>query len=65
MSNKKLSARLCGWFDEEMFKTIRILRNAGFKVSATPVSGPVELSYGSETYTGLKTIKEFVSNYQK
>lgn len=63
MKDEKLVARICGCYDEEMFKAIQVLRNNGFRVSATPVSGsPVELSYGSETYVGLEEITKFVNS---
>lgn len=66
MEDEELVARLCGdyqLYDGEMFKAIQVLRNNGFRVSATPVSGsPVELFYGSETYIGLEKITKFVNS---
>jgi len=60
----KLTARIIGCYDEEMFKAIQLLRESGYRVSSTPVSGiSVELNYGSKTYSGLAEIEKFVKKY--
>jgi len=62
--SKKLIARVCGCYDEAMFKSLKLLRESGFKVSSSPVSGAVAILYhGREEYVGFDSIKEFVENY--
>lgn len=64
--NKK--ARLCvDYEDENSFKAINIIRDAGFVVTATPVSGLAgpELTLGSTTYSGITEIQQLVQDLCK
>ncbi|KYK24616.1 hypothetical protein AYK26_03510 [Euryarchaeota archaeon SM23-78] len=66
---QKEEARLCGNYEynQDLFKAIDVLREAGFRVSAAPVLGMIEpeLNYGSFTYYGLEEIREFVEHYKE
>lgn len=58
-------ARLCVDYSEEnSFEAIEILRNAGFRVTVTPVSGFIEpeLTLGSTSYHGIAEIKELINS---
>ncbi|MCK4429117.1 MAG: hypothetical protein KAU95_01980 [Candidatus Aenigmarchaeota archaeon] len=61
-----MRARFCGEFNKEGVEAKNLIRNAGFRVSFTPVSGiELEMNYGSQTYCGLQEIKEFAEYYKK
>ena len=54
-------ARLCGDYSEEnTFEAINVLREAGFKVTATPVNGlsEPELTLGATSYNGIAEIRK-------
>jgi len=60
---KNEKARLCVDYSEKnSLEAITILRNAGFRVTATPVSGIIEpeLTLGSTSYHGIDEIRELV-----
>jgi len=55
------NARLCvDYSDDDSFEAIDVLREAGFRVSAAPVSGLAEpeLVLGSIVYRGIDQIKQ-------
>lgn len=68
MYHKNEKARLCvDYSDENSFKAIRILRDAGFLVTATPVSGlgEPELTLGSTTYSGITEIQQLTESVKE
>ena len=63
-----IKARLCVDYSfESSFKAIRLLRGAGFRVTATPVSGlsEPELTIGSMNYRGFAEIQQLVENVKR
>ncbi len=61
-------ARLCVDYSEvNSFQAISILREAGFRVTATPVSGLAEpeLTIGSTNYHGITEIQELLRKVGK
>jgi len=61
-------ARLCVDYSEEnSFVAINLLRKAGFKVTATPVSGlsEPELTLGSISYYGIAEIQQLVEGLKE
>ncbi len=60
-ASRALVARLClDYTDEASFIVIRILRDAGFRVSTTLVTGLIEpeLMLGSRSYRGISAIRK-------
>jgi hypothetical protein len=63
-----LRARLCVDYSVSIsFEAITLLRNAGFRVTVTPVSGlsEPELTLGSVSFRGLSEIQNLIEDLSK